>query len=130
MRLRRRKPRLVGSLPVISPVNTVDLMTEVTRILREIDEGNLQVAAQLLPLVYDELRRLAATLMANEAPGITLNAAALVKLRLFAGLTQEEAAAALGVVRRTADRDWAFARAWLFRQLSGNPCRILGADGA
>jgi RNA polymerase sigma factor (TIGR02999 family) len=43
--------------------------------------------------------------------------AELVKLRLFAGLTLDEAAAALGVVRRTAERDWAFARAWLFRQL-------------
>jgi RNA polymerase sigma factor (TIGR02999 family) len=44
-------------------------------------------------------------------------AAALVKLRVFAGLTLDEAALALGVVRRTADRDWAFARAWLFEKL-------------
>src|SRR5262249_43178652 len=43
--------------------------------------------------------------------------AELVKLRLYAGLSLDEAAAALGVVRRTAARDWAFARAWLFRQL-------------
>jgi RNA polymerase sigma factor (TIGR02999 family) len=45
-------------------------------------------------------------------------AAALVKLRVFAGLTLDEAAQALGVVRRTADRDWAFARAWLFDALA------------
>ena len=43
--------------------------------------------------------------------------AELVKLRFFAGLTQEEAAQALGVTRRTADRYWAYARAWLFHAL-------------
>ena len=53
-------------------------MNEVTRILSEIEEGTPQAAAQLLPLVYDELRRLAAAQMANEAPGNTLNATALV----------------------------------------------------
>jgi RNA polymerase sigma factor (TIGR02999 family) len=46
-------------------------------------------------------------------------AAALVKLRLFAGLTLDQAAAALGVSPRTADFDWRFARAWLFKQLAG-----------
>src|SRR5947208_940143 len=46
--------------------------------------------------------------------------AGLVKLRYFAGLTQEEAARALGVTRRTASRYWAFARAWLRRAL-GEP---------
>ena len=45
-------------------------------------------------------------------------AAELVKLRLFAGLTLTEAAASLGMARRTADRDWAFARAWLFDALN------------
>ena len=48
---------------------------------------------------------------------IDARGAELVKLRLFAGLTLDEAAEALGVVRRTAERDWALARAWLFRQL-------------
>ena len=43
--------------------------------------------------------------------------AELVKLRFFAGLTLEEAAKTLGVVRRTADRYWAFARAWLYAAL-------------
>jgi RNA polymerase sigma factor (TIGR02999 family) len=44
--------------------------------------------------------------------------AQLVKLRYFAGLTNEEAAQALGISANTADRHWAFARAWLFRQVS------------
>ncbi len=44
--------------------------------------------------------------------------AQLVKLRYFAGLTQEQAAEALGISVSTADRDWAYARAWLFREMS------------
>ena len=48
---------------------------------------------------------------------IDARGAELVKLRLYAGLTLDEVAAAMGVVRRTAERDWSFARAWLFRQL-------------
>ena len=53
-------------------------MSEVTRILSAIDQGDPQAAAQLLPLVYDELRRLAAAHMAREKPGHTLDATALV----------------------------------------------------
>jgi RNA polymerase sigma factor (TIGR02999 family) len=181
---------------------------EVTRILNAIGLGDGQAARDLLPLVYEELRRLASRRLALENPGQTLQATALVheaylrlvgpdasrdwngrghfyaaaaeamrrivldrardrkrlkrggprrrealdleglmtddtppddlidldealtrlaeidprgaelvKLRLFAGLTLDEAAQALGVARRTAERDWAFARAWLFRQL-------------
>jgi RNA polymerase sigma factor (TIGR02999 family) len=183
-------------------------MSEVTRILSANERGEPQAAGQLLPLVYNELRRLAARQLAGERPGQTLQATALVhdayvrlvgsadpgwdgrghffaaaaeamrrilidrardrrrlkrgggrrrqaidlealvdddsppddlldldaaldrlervdarsaglvKLRLFAGLTLDEAAVALGVVRRTAERDWAFARAWLFKQLA------------
>jgi RNA polymerase sigma factor (TIGR02999 family) len=180
----------------------------VTRVLEAVRRGEPRAADQLLPLVYDELRRLAAARLAQEAPGQTLQPTALVheaylrlvepdpshpwdgrahffgaaaeamrrilidrardrkrlkrggdcnrqrldlegviaddaspddlidldealgrlalidargaelvKLRLYAGLTLDEAAAAMGVVRRTAERDWAFARAWLFRQL-------------
>src|SRR5258708_25800345 len=44
--------------------------------------------------------------------------ARLVALRFFAGLTQAEAAEALGLARRTADRHWAYARAWLYERLS------------
>ncbi|HEV3084679.1 MAG TPA: ECF-type sigma factor [Gemmataceae bacterium] len=175
-------------------------MSEVTRILSAIDPADPHAAAQLLPLVYDELRKLAAGHMANEAPGHTLDATALVheaylrligdqqfanrrhffaaaaeamrrilvdrarertslkrggdrrrlrldqlhvaaeetpaeflalhealdklalrhprkvelvKLRFFAGLTNEQAADALGISPSTADNDWAYARAWL-----------------
>jgi predicted DNA-binding protein (UPF0251 family) len=42
----------------------------------------------------------------------------LVKLRFFAGLTLDEAAAILGIARRSADRYWAFARSWLYDELS------------
>ena len=53
-------------------------MTEVTQILCAIEQGNPKTAEQLLPLVYDELRKLAAGHMANEAPGHTLDATGLV----------------------------------------------------
>jgi len=58
----------------------------------------------------DALERLAA-----EEPA----AAAVVKLRYFAGLTIEETAEALGISTRTANRDWAYAKAWLHQQLYG-----------
>jgi RNA polymerase sigma factor (TIGR02999 family) len=182
-------------------------MTDVTRILSAIEQGDPQASEQLLPLVYEELRKLAAQRLAQEKPGQTLQAtalvhevylrlvdtdreqhwnsrghffaaaaeamrrilvnrardkgrlkrgggrqrldleniadpatasdedlldlddalerlagaypecAALVKLRFFAGMTLDEAASALGLPRRTADRQWAFARAWLFDAL-------------
>src|SRR5579859_5378575 len=53
-------------------------MSEVTRILSAIEDGDPQAAEQLLPLVYDELRRLAAQKLAQEKPGQTLQATALV----------------------------------------------------
>ena len=53
-------------------------MSDVTHILNAIEAGDSHAAAQLLPLVYDELRKLAAGHMANEAPGHTLDATALV----------------------------------------------------
>lgn len=53
-------------------------MNDVTRILSAVEHGDARAAEQLLPLVYDELRRLAAGHMANEAPGHTLDATALV----------------------------------------------------
>jgi RNA polymerase sigma factor (TIGR02999 family) len=53
-------------------------MHEVTRILSAIEQGDPQAAEQLLPLVYDELRRLATEKMAQEKPGQTLQATALV----------------------------------------------------
>ena len=53
-------------------------MSEVTRILSAIEQGDPHAAEQLLPLVYDELRKLAAQRLANEKPGQTLQATALV----------------------------------------------------
>ena len=63
-------------------------MNEVTRILSAVEQGDPQAAEQLLPLVYDELRKLAAQRMAQEKPGQTLQATALVHdayLRLVGG---------------------------------------------
>src|SRR5262245_46921414 len=62
-------------------------MTDVTRLLNSISDGSTNAAEQLLPLVYDELRRLAASKLARERPGQTLDATALVHeayLRLVA----------------------------------------------
>jgi RNA polymerase sigma factor (TIGR02999 family) len=182
-------------------------MTDVTRVLNAIEQGDPQASAQLLPLVYDELRKLAAQKMAQEAPGQTLQATALVheaylrlvdvkqaqqwnsrghffaaaaeamrriliesarskarekrggdwqrvdfeyldvatsispeqlvalddalarltaldhlagelvKLRYFAGLALDQAAAALNISTATAYRHWAYARAWLRSEL-------------
>src|SRR5215831_9058738 len=183
-------------------------MSEVTRILQSIEQGDPKAAEELLPLVYDELRKLAAAKMACEAPGQTLQATALVheawlklagserqqwrgrahffgaaaeamrrilidkarrkaslkrggdqppeelresrielsapsdeilavhealdslaaedplaaevvKLRYFVGMTVPEIADALEMAPRTADRHWAFARAWLKRAIEG-----------
>jgi RNA polymerase sigma factor (TIGR02999 family) len=185
----------------------LDRMSDVTRILSAIDRGDLHAAEQLLPLVYDELRKLAAQRLAQEKPGQTLQATALVheaylrlvggapdahwngrghffaaaaeamrrilierarqwhsqrrgggrkrlpleradvaapqpspdllalnealerfekldrlkadlvKLRYFAGLTIPQAAEALGISPTTADRYWAYARAWLHAEV-------------
>ena len=53
-------------------------MTEVTKVLSEIEHGDPSAAERLLPLVYDELRKLAAARLAQEKPGQTLQATALV----------------------------------------------------
>ena len=53
----------------------------------------------------------------GELEGHDAQAAQLVKLRYFAGLTHQQAAEALGIGRRAADRLWALARAWLYRQI-------------
>jgi len=73
-----RSPRVIRSA----------FMSDVTRILAQIDSGDPQAAQQLLPLVYDELRKLAAARLAHEKPGQTLQATALVHeayLRLVGG---------------------------------------------
>src|SRR5215813_1470070 len=182
-------------------------MSEVSRILSAIEQGEPHAAEQLLPLVYDELRQLAARKLAQETPGQTLQPTALVheaylrlvgdqpfagrghffaaaaeamrrvlieaarrkqlpkhgggrrrieldeahrvlessddlllldgaleklsaedataveivRLRLFTGLSVEEAADSLGLARATAYRHWTFARAWLRCELGDEP---------
>jgi len=67
-------------------------MNDVTRILTAIDKGDPAAAERLLPLVYDELRKLAAARLAQEKPGQTLQATALVHeayLRLVGGENQQ-----------------------------------------
>lgn len=79
-------------------------MNDVTRILSAIEQGEPQAAAQLLPLVYEELRKLAAARLAQEKPGQT-----------------PQAAEALGISSSTADNYWAYARCWLRVEMSGEP---------
>src|SRR5438034_1844612 len=69
-------------------------MSDVTRILSQIEQGDPHAAEQLLPLVYDELRKLAAAKLAQEKPGQTLQATALVHeayLRLVGDGEREQA---------------------------------------
>ena len=66
-------------------------MSEVTRILSAIEQGDPQAASQLLPLVYDELRKLAAQKLAQEKPGQTLQATALVHEAYLRLVGQEQA---------------------------------------
>src|SRR5205085_343444 len=79
-----RKRRYVGPIRSKMVLASVVLrlwggsMSDVTSILSAIEQGDPQAASQLLPLVYDELRRLAAQKMAQEASGQTLQATALV----------------------------------------------------
>jgi RNA polymerase sigma factor (TIGR02999 family) len=103
-------------------------MNEVTRILSAIEQGDPQAAAQLLPLVYDELRILAAQRLAQEKPGLTLDATALVHeayMRLvgdqqFANRRHFFAAAAEAMRRILIDR----ARARSSRKRGGDGRRV------
>ncbi len=67
-----------GEQDEIQAPNPTITMNEITRILSDIEQGAPQAAEQLLPLVYDELRQLAAGKLAQESPGQTLEATALV----------------------------------------------------
>ncbi len=97
------------------------ILVEAARRKRRLKRGGdlerqpLEVDAIALPEVDDDLVELDAALdrLAENHP----RKAELVKLRYFAGLTQQQAAAALGIGVSTADRDWAYARAWLFREM-------------
>jgi len=59
-------------------------VSEFTRVLNQIEQGHEKAADDLLPLVYEELRKLAAHKMASEAPGQTLQPTALIHERLAA----------------------------------------------
>src|SRR5207302_5687844 len=72
------RPRFVVFLRVRSGAGIFGPMSEVTRILSAIEQGDPRAAERLLPLVYDELRKLAAEKMAQEKPGQTLQPTALV----------------------------------------------------
>src|SRR5258707_8776833 len=65
-------------LPARFPPFKLRAMSDVTQILNAIEQGDAHAAEQLLPLVYEELRKLAAQRMAQEAPGQTLQATVLV----------------------------------------------------
>ena len=100
---------------------------DVTQLLSAIESGDSKAADELLPRVYDELRRLAGARMAQEQPGHTLQPTALVheawlrlvKLRYFVCLNFDESASALGIAVPTAKQWWAYARAWLSVELRG-----------
>jgi hypothetical protein len=68
--------------------SNIPAMSEVTRILAAVEAGDAKAAEELLPLVYDELRRMAAAQMAREKPGQTLDATALVHELPEAGSNQ------------------------------------------
>jgi RNA polymerase sigma factor (TIGR02999 family) len=84
--------------------------------MERVDLENLEIASQAdddtLMRVDDALEKLA-----REDP----QAAQLIKLRFFVGLTNEQAGRALGIFERTAKRYWSYARAWLYQELQGTP---------
>src|SRR5437660_9200607 len=89
--LRGEAPRFPVCMSASQPVDS-RVMTDVTQLLSAIEQGDPHAASQLLPLVYDELRRLAAQKLAHEKPGHTLQATALVHeayLRLVASPGRE-----------------------------------------
>ena len=74
----RATPLGPGSVTALGPLLAAVAMNDVTQILSAIEQGDTQAAEQLLPLVYDELRKLAAQRLAREAPGQALQATAVV----------------------------------------------------
>src|SRR5262245_55008629 len=82
-------------------------MSDVTRILAQIDSGDAAAAGQLLPLVYDELRKLAAARLKHEQPGQTLEATALVHevwLRLVGGQGARDSGLETGEIEAASSR--------------------------
>ena len=88
------------------------MTTTVDEAIRLLTAAGVEIAAwddETLLLINEALEKLAV-----EDP----QSAALIKLRFFVGMTNEEAAQALGVSERTAKRYWTFGRAWLYREIS------------
>ena len=73
-----RNLSIMGPRRIATSLNEWTFMNDVTKILDAIEKGDPQAASQLLPLIYDELRRLAAGKLSEEKPGQTLQATALV----------------------------------------------------
>ena len=116
--------------------------SEPTELLRAWSQGDGSALARLMPLVYNELHRLARRYMRQERPDHTLQATSLVsttslrsamrsadwrpfdarmsqvvELRFFGGLTVDETAHVLNVSPETVNRDWKTAKAWLVREV-------------
>ena len=80
--------------------------------LERVDWANIE-----LPIAIPSDNVLALGEALDRLQQIDAQAAELITLRFFSGLSQEQAAETLGISPRTADRTWAFARAWLFREI-------------
>jgi hypothetical protein len=89
---------------------------DVTRLLAQLREGNQEAADRLVPLVYNELRRMAGAYMQRERPGHTLQATAPVH-EVYMRLVVREPAQNR-VSPTTIKREWRSAKAWLQRELS------------
>ncbi len=97
-------------------------MSDVTRILHAIEQGDAKKADELLILVYEELRSLAAQKLSQEKPGQTLQATALVHeayIRLVGGAADQDWDGRGHFFSAAAEtmRHWSYARAWLIREM-------------
>src|SRR5207244_1378928 len=105
---------------------------DVTSLLKKLANGNQEAGTELIPVIYQELHRLAVGHLRRERPDPTLQPTQLVQdayikldarqgriveLRYFGGLTVEEAAEILGVSPTTVRREWTSAKAWLYGEL-------------
>jgi DNA-directed RNA polymerase specialized sigma subunit len=99
---------------------------QITQLLQSWSDGDEHAIEKLMPLVYNELHRMARRCMSGENPGHTLQATAMVdpgksqivELRFFGGLNVEETAEVARVSPQTVNRDWKLAKSWLRRELS------------
>jgi len=128
--------RLLSAFDILFGLFRVGYVSDVTRIFDSVQQGDPKAAEELLPLVYEELRKLAVDRIANEKPGHTLQPTAPVHeawLKIagdaistspIVGISSRpppEIAAGLDRAPRTVDRHWAFARAWLKHAIRASP---------